>query len=78
MVPPTSDPRWLYFAANLTSFPVKGLATCMLLSRLHIKTIFEGEAESRLEVIDSAYAFFRKNQEMLADDIKLIFERAEA
>jgi hypothetical protein len=72
MLPPKTDPKWDKLITNSASFPVTGLVTKMLMTRLMLMDCKKNVAR-KTEAIDAAYDFFVKNETAVKDDIKLIF-----
>lgn len=72
MVPPRTDPRWIWLIGNTGNIPFTKLATKMLMTRLRIMGC-ETDGTKQQEAIDAAYEFFAKNEAIVKDDIQLIF-----
>ncbi len=72
MLPPKTDPRWKKIAMDPTAVAMTALPSRMLMMR--IKQINPGNDPKKLEeAIGIAYEFFQKNQNIVAQDIKLLF-----
>lgn len=71
MIPPASHPRWAQLLKKEVTFDYKFLALKIALTRYQSKVKFN-EAElpnATKELVE----FFKKNEALLADDIKTIF-----
>ncbi len=71
MIPAKTDPRWKPIVNNPEDYKTKvtGLATKMLFSGLKMKKSQLSEAE----LIDTAIAFFVKNEKIVAADLNALF-----
>lgn len=71
MIPAKTDPRWKKIVQNPEAYKdkVSSLATKMLFSGLKIKKMRSSEDE----LIEAAIAFFKKNERIVANDIKMLF-----
>ena len=72
MIPPKTDPRWTDLVTGNRPYPLKGLASRMMLTRVRLIGSREDQ-RSVAEAVDTAYDFFSKNLEAAREDIRTIF-----
>ncbi|NUN07130.1 MAG: hypothetical protein HUU57_15400 [Bdellovibrio sp.] len=73
MIPDKNDPRWREVLLNPVDVPINNFATKMLLTRARTLAKTEPVDVKLQEAIDIAFAFFTKNQFLVADDIQSLF-----
>lgn len=70
-IPPKSDSRWKKLVTDTSELNLTGLATKMMVNR--VRMIAKLNPQRLDEAVDSAHDFFVKNEQMIQDDIKVIF-----
>ena len=77
MVPQRTDPRWAKLVDSPSSYKFTFLALRILMQRISLGAlrakVEKATTADRNVVIDEVYAFFVKNERLLAVDIKSIF-----
>lgn len=73
MVPGKTDPRWKQIVTGNKEYNFSGLATKMLMMRVKMITKTDQSPAKVQEAIDIAHDFFMKNENIVKDDIKLLF-----
>ncbi len=72
MLPPKSDPRWVEVIKNIKNYNFTNLPTKMLMMRIYLIAL-DGTSQKIQLAIDIAHEFFSKNQNVVMDDIKILF-----
>ncbi len=73
MIPPKSDPRWEQIVLGNEVFNVQALPAKMLMMR--VRLLARDRTPQKIEsAIEIAFEFFSRNEKILIDDIKNIFE----
>lgn len=70
-VPPRHDPRWQVLVEHPDRYAYHFLALKILMQRIARKT--PDSATERATAIDEVYAFFVKNEKLVAADVQAIF-----
>jgi len=71
MIPAASNPNWAKLVKGEVSYTFKCLALKIALTRYQNRVKFNDAGLN--ETIDELIGFFKKNEALLADDIKTIF-----
>ncbi len=67
-VPPTTDPRWNEFVRCERDYPMKCLASRIMYGQVKLLAKRDPAQAIRL-----AYEYFKKNEALAADDLRMIF-----
>lgn len=73
MIPGKSDTRWKEIVSTGKEYPLSGLASKMLLTRVRTMIKLDQSPAKITEAIGIAHEFFSKNEEMLKGDLEVLF-----
>ncbi|MTJ81473.1 MAG: hypothetical protein F8N37_10690 [Telmatospirillum sp.] len=73
MLPPKTHPRWKELVCGKVKVSFTLLATKFFITRVTGRAKIDPSSESIGQLIDEAYAFFKKNEKLAQKDIEAIF-----
>lgn len=73
MLPNKTDPRWRRLVVGEMRPTVSALATKFMLSRVNQAASRDASPSNLSKLVDEAYEFFIKNERVVANDIRAIF-----
>ncbi len=73
MLPSKEDPRWQEIVQSQNDLPVEALATKMVLTRARLLVLNNNSPEKIDEAVGIIYDFFKKNENIVINDIKRLF-----
>ena len=73
MVPPKTHPKWKELVSGRLTVSFTLLATKFFITRVTGRAKIDPSPENINNLIDEAYALFRKNEKVAAKDIQAIF-----
>jgi hypothetical protein len=73
MLPALDDPRWNQLLIGTIKHEFRAVSAGLMVSRLKRRLADDGSADNRRKCLEEAYAFFRKYETILADDIAAVF-----
>lgn len=74
MIPPKSNLIWQDMVLGRRQYELKSLAAKILLNRILLSTKLDNSPQNVAKCVDEVYNFFVKNERVVQDDIKQIFE----
>lgn len=74
MLPPKDDPKWRHLVVGPHQLVPQALATKMIMTRVKMLVGASPTEDKIQEAITVAYEFFKKNEFIVVEDIKMIFK----